>query len=145
MNLIVKSFNDISTVELYEILKSRAAVFVVEQNINYQDMDDIDYRSLHCFFMEDKKVVAYLRAFYEDESNSVVRMGRVLTLEHGKGLGEELILKSLVAIKENMNAKKIVGHAQAYALPFYEKYGFKSVGDVFIEEGIEHISVELDL
>lgn len=50
MNLIVKEFSELSTKELYEILKSRSKIFVVEQNINYLDMDDIDYRSLHCFF-----------------------------------------------------------------------------------------------
>ena len=49
--LIAKHFNELTTKELYEILKARAAIFIMEQNIQYQDMDDIDYESLHCFYM----------------------------------------------------------------------------------------------
>ena len=66
----------------------------MEQNIHYQDMDNIDYKSLHCFFVEDSKVIAYLRAYYEENDIDIVRIRRVLTLEHGKGIGKELITKS---------------------------------------------------
>lgn len=145
MKLIAKRFEELSTKELYEILKTRSEIFVVEQNIHYQDMDDIDYRSLHCFFMEDNKVIAYLRAFYEDESKGIIRMGRVLTLHHGNGVGKCLLKESLEAIKTKMNCKKIVGHAQKHALGFYEKFGFKAVSNDFLEEGVVHVSVELDM
>lgn len=145
MKLIAKRFEELSLSELYEILKARAQVFIMEQNINYLDMDDIDYRSLHCFFMEDNKVIAYLRAFYEDESESIVRMGRVLTLQHGRGIGKILLKESLEVIKNRMNCKKIVGHAQKHALGFYEKFGFRAISDDFLEEGVVHVSVELDM
>lgn len=145
MQLIAKTFQELTTTELYEILKARAEIFIMEQKINYQDMDDIDYQSLHCFFMEDNKVIAYLRAFYEDQDQGIVRMGRVLTLQHGKGVGKYLLEESITAIKDRMNCQKIVGHAQKYALGFYEKLGFKAVTDDFIEEGIVHIGVELEL
>ena len=52
MNLISKKFNELSTTEIYEILKARSEIFILEQNIHYQDMDGVDYNSLHCFFME---------------------------------------------------------------------------------------------
>ena len=61
-------------------------------------MDDIDYNSLHCYIMDDNKVVAYLRAFSQDDNKYIVRVGRVLTLVHGNGLGKELMQKSIVAI-----------------------------------------------
>ena len=56
MNLIIKTFQELDTKELYEILKARASIFIMEQNINYQDMDDIDYKSIHFFYMENDKV-----------------------------------------------------------------------------------------
>ena len=72
-----------------EILRARAEVFVVEQNCVYQDLDGIDYESLHVFFEEDGKVTAYLRAFRKD--TDIVQMGRVLTLHHGTGLGGRIL------------------------------------------------------
>jgi ElaA protein len=85
MKVVSKFFGELTTVELYELLKARAEIFVVEQNCVYQDLDDKDYRSLHVFYEEEKKVTAYLRAFVIEEG--VVQMGRVLTREHGRGLG----------------------------------------------------------
>lgn len=145
MNLIIKKFEELNTIELYEILKARAEIFIMEQNIHYQDMDNIDYKSLHCFFMENNKVIAYLRAFYEENNNDVVRIGRVLTLKHGNGIDRELLEKSLKAIKEQMNCKKISMDAQKYAVGFYEKFGFKTVSNDFLEEGIVHVVMELDV
>ncbi len=145
MDLLVKNFSELTAAELYEILKARSEIFVMEQQILYQDMDDIDYRSLHCFFMEDNRVTAYLRAFYEDESKGCVRIGRVLTLEHGKGLGKELMLRSMEAICSRMKCNKFCMDAQKYAIGFYEKLGFKVTSDEFLEEGIMHVVMELDL
>lgn len=145
MNLISKTFEELNTNELYEILKARAEIFIMEQNIHYQDMDNVDYNSLHCFFMENNKVVAYLRAFYQDDNKDIVRIGRVLTLQHGNGIGRELIKQSLDVIKEKMKCKKICGNAQKYALGFYEKFGFRAVSDDFLEEGIVHIAIELEV
>ena len=85
MNLVTKFFDELTTLELYEILKARAEIFVVEQNCIYQDLDDKDYNSLHVFYEVDGKVTAYLRAFIKEEG--VVQIGRVLTVEHGTGLG----------------------------------------------------------
>lgn len=142
MNLISKKFEDLNTVELYEILKARSEIFIMEQNIHYQDMDNIDYRSLHCFFMEDNKVTAYLRAFFQDENKEVVKVGRVLTIKHGNGIGKDLMLQSLTAIREKMKCKKIIMDAQKHAEGFYEKLNFKTVSDDFLEEGIVHVSME---
>lgn len=145
MNLIVKEFNELDTIELYEILKARSEIFNIEQNIHYQDMDNIDYKSLHCFFMEENKVNAYLRAYYEGDNRNIVKIGRVLTLEHGKGIGKEFFTKSLIAIKDKMKCKKIIIDAQKYAIGFYEKFGFQIISDDFLEEGIVHVAMELQL
>ena len=140
MELIAKSFSELSLEELYEIVKSRAEVFLLEQHIICQDLDDMDYKSLHCFFHEDNRVTAYLRAFLLEPE--VVTVGRVLTLEHGKGLGRELMLQSMETIKKHFACKKISLHAQKQAVGFYQKLGFYAVSDEFLEEGVIHISME---
>ena len=99
MKLITKYFHELTTTELYEILKSRAEIFVVEQNCIYQDLDDIDYQSLHIFYEDNGKVIAYLRAFEKDSETGIVQMGRVLTLTHGTGLGGNLLKKGIRQIK----------------------------------------------
>lgn len=145
MNLIIKTFQELDTKELYEILKARASIFIMEQNINYQDMDDIDYKSIHFFYMENDTVIAYLRAFYKDNEKEAVQIGRVLTLEHGKGLGKKLIENSLPEIKKRLPSKKIVMDAQTHAISFYEQFGFVVISEEFLEEGIMHVQMKLEL
>lgn len=144
MELIIKKFSELSTVELYEILKSRLEVFMLEQNIICQDLDDVDYVSTHYFFREGDRVVAYLRTF-EGASKEVLMMGRVLTLEHKKGIGRELMTKAIEHIKSTTNYKKISLHAQKSAIGFYEKLGFLITSPEFLEEGVVHVAMELVL
>lgn len=143
MQFAVKKFDELTTIELYEILKARAEIFIMEQEICYQDMDDVDYASLHCFFMEDQKVTAYLRAFYIEEG--IVKIGRVLTLHHGNGTGRALFEQSLKIIKERMKCKKICMDAQKHAVGFYEKFGFQVTSEDFWEEGVIHNVMELEI
>lgn len=143
MELIAKTFEELDTRELYEILKARSEIFLLEQGIVCQDMDDEDYNSLHCFFTEEGKVTAYLRAFYIDEQT--VKIGRVLTLKHGNGTGRELMNRSLKVIEEKMNCKKITVNAQKQAMGFYEKLGFKVTSDEFLEERVIHVKMDLEL
>lgn len=142
MELKSKFFNELSTKELYELLRARAEIFVVEQNCVYQDLDCKDYNSLHVFFEKDDAVVAYLRAFLKEEG--VVQIGRVLTLEHGKGFGGKILSAGLEKIKENFNPKKIYLEAQCYAIGFYEREGFQVCSETFLEDGIPHVEMELN-
>ena len=141
MNFVKKTFSELTVDELYEILKSRAEVFLLEQNIVCQDLDDMDRSSLHCFFTDKNRVVAYLRAF--SVSEDTVKIGRVLTLEHGKGLGSKLMKKSFEEIKNHFGARTICVHAQKQAAGFYEKMGFETVSDEYLEEGIVHVTMEM--
>lgn len=145
MNTIIKSFNELTTTELYEILKSRAAVFGVEFNCAYQDMDDVDYNSLHVFVEEYGKVVAYLRIFANKTEAGTVQMGRVLTTKRGIGLGEKVVKAGIEAARTKMMAKKIYIEARTYTVDFYERFGFKVTSDEFYEVGIPHVSMELEI
>ena len=136
-----KNFDELSTNELYEILRARAEIFVVEQNCVYQDLDGIDYESLHVFAEEGGKVTAYLRAFYKDEDT--VQMGRVLTLRHGEGLGGKLLREGIAQIRARMHPAKICIDAQCYATGFYEREGFRICSEEFLEDGIPHVRMVL--
>ena len=142
MNFYAKRFDELSSRELYEILRSRAEIFVVEQKISYVDMDGIDYNSLHCYIEDEDRVKAYLRAFYDAECS--VKVGRVLTLSHGEGLGRELMKRSLEAIREKMPAACIYLNSQEHAIGFYKKLGFRVTSDLFYEEHIPHYRMELN-
>ena len=144
MRITAKMFDELTTTELYEIFKARAAIFIMEQGINYQDMDDVDYESIHCFIKDGNRIIAYLRAFYKSHEPNVVKIGRVLTMEHGKGTGRILLTESLPVILERMPCEKIYIESQKYAIGFYEKFGFKRISDEFLEEGIIHVAMERD-
>ena len=145
MDLIVKEFNELTTVEVYEILRARSTVFILEQKMNCQDMDRTDYSSLHFFYQEDSEVMAYLRAYYKDDSKDTVQIGRVLTLKHGNGLGRRLLEESIPVIKKKFHCKKICLDSQIHAVGFYEKLGFKVTSDEFLEEGVIHVTMELNV
>lgn len=145
MKLKAKLFSQLTTTELYEILKARAEIFVVEQNCIYQDLDDIDYRSLHIFYESEGKVIAYLRAFEKDSATGIVQIGRVLTVTHGTGLGGKLLKEGLSQVKEKMNPSSIYIEAQCYATGFYEREGFIISSNEFLEDGIPHVEMILNL
>ena len=86
-------------------------------------------------------VRAYLRAF--EVTPGVVKIGRVLTIEHGKGLGGELLRSALEEIRRRLRPEKIVVDAQCHAIGFYEKAGFVTCSEEFLEEGIRHVKMEL--
>ena len=145
MNFIAKNFSELSLTELYEILKARSQIFIVEQNMHCQDIDGIDQKARHFFIEEDGNILAYLRAFYENESKNVVRIGRVLSITHGVGLGADIMRKAIEDIKKNMKCKKICLDSQKHAIGFYEKLGFKTVSSEFLEEGVIHVRMELEI
>lgn len=138
----VKTFSELTVDELYRILAARAAVFVVEQMCPYQDIDGIDRKALHVWREEDGKLLCYLRAFPVAEDNSVFQIGRVLSTVRGQGLGALVLEDALEALESRYPLKRIVLEAQCYATGFYERYGFRTEGEPFDEDGIPHIRME---
>ncbi len=145
MNFIAKDFSELTLVELYEILKARSQIFILEKNMHCQDIDGIDYKARHFFIEENGKILAYLRAFYTDDSKKVVRIGRVLSITHGVGLGANIMRKAMADITQNMKCEKICLDSQKSAIGFYEKLGFKNVSDEFLEEGVIHVRMQLEI
>ena len=144
MEFIIKRFEELTVYELYEILKVRVSVFVVEQEYPYQEMDEKDKNAYHVFIKDNQGIKAYLRVLDKGISFDEVSIGRVLTLERGIGLGDKILEKGIEVAKEKMNANKIRIEAQCYAKGFYERFGFKQVSDEFLEDGIPHIQMLLE-
>ena len=138
----IKSFDELTTRELYEIVRARTEIFLLEQRIICQDFDRVDYDSLHCFLEEDGHVVAYLRAYRAD--GQTVQIGRVLSITHGMGLGTRLMQESLPEIQRKLPCSFFTLHAQTRAQAFYERLGFVVTSPVFMEEGIPHVSMTLE-
>lgn len=145
MNLVIKNFKELSGLEVYEILRARSQVFIVEEKMNCQDMDYQDFNSRHYFLEEDGKVLSYMRVYFDDENKESVKIGRVLSIKRKIGLGRKLFESSLSDIKKYFRVKKIVLHSQKHAIGFYEKLGFKTVSDEYIEEGVVHVTMMLDI
>lgn len=139
MEFKTKFFAELSGREVYEIVRARQEIFLMEQNIVCRDFDGVDYDALHCFLWEGDRVVAYMRAFM---SEGDVHLGRFLTIRHGEGLGRRLMELSLPVVKEKFGCESISFHAQRHAEGFYKKLGFVTVSDVFLEEGIEHVEMK---
>ena len=142
MELLVKHFNELSTTELYGILKTRAEIFVVEQDCVYQDLDDKDQDAIHIFCWEGDRVAACLRVFWNDEAKGVAQIGRVVTLKHGTGLGGKLLHAGVELALNEFKAKKIYLEAQEYAKGYYAKEGFVVVSEPCLEDGIPHVKME---
>ncbi len=143
MNFVAKYFTELTTCELYEILKARSQVFIVEKGMRCQDIDGVDIKARHFFLEENGKVFVYLRAFYEDDTKNIVRIGRVLSVTHGIGLGADIMKKATADIMKNMKCKAICLDSQKQAIGFYEKLGFKTVSGEFLEEGVIHVKMQL--
>jgi ElaA protein len=134
-----KRFDELTTDELYELLRIRSEVFVVEQDCVYQDLDGDDQPSLHLWLTEGDKVVALCRVCPAGTHMERVSIGRVITTVRGKGYGKLIMLAGIEAAKAHFDAQSIDIEAQEYARGFYEQVGFRQSSDPFILDGIPHI------
>lgn len=139
MQTVVKAFQELSVDELYEILRLRAEVFVVEQNCVYQDLDEVDKDAYHVYLKDEDEIVAYLRVVDKGKRLDEVSVGRVISLKRRCGLGSALMREGIKVAKEKFGAKKVKVGAQCYARPFYESVGFRPVSDEYMEDGIPHV------
>lgn len=138
--LRVKHFSSLTKTELYELLKARFKVFYTEQNCRYLDLDNIDYHAFHLCVFHKGEVIAYARLF-EGKENGVWHIGRMLTTERQKGFGK-YILEQTISEAMRLGAKALELHAQTQAIGFYQAYGFKKEGEVFIEADIPHVKMK---
>lgn len=143
MNLEIKKFNELTVEELYDILKVRSEVFVVEQNCVYNDQDGKDIDSIHIMIKEGNKIMAYLRVIKPGVSYDNASIGRVLVTSEArkKGLARKIVCAGIDYIINSWNEDKITIGAQNYLRDFYESLGFEAVSEVYSEDGIPHLDM----
>ena len=143
MTLNVKRFGELTPYELYEILRLREAVFVVEQACAYQDIDGKDRGAIHAWLSDADGIAAYLRVLDRGVYDEEVAIGRVLSLRRRQGLATRLLREGIRIAREEFGAEVISVEAQVYARALYEKLGFRQASEEFLEDGIPHIRMLL--
>ncbi len=143
--LHIKTFDQLTTSELYALLRVRSEVFVVEQDCVYQDVDNNDQTAIHIWLTRGDKVVAMCRICPEGTKMAHTSIGRVVTTERGKGYGMLVMKIAILTVKDRIpSARHIDIEAQLTKLKFYERLGFVATSDSFMMEGLLHINMRLE-
>lgn len=136
-----KPFTALTPDELYAILRLRIDVFIVEQQCIFQDADNNDQQAMHLMFWENNQLAAYSRLFAPGIMYPESSIGRILTNSQfrNKNYGKKLLTESIQQIYRLYGLQPIQIGAQLYLKKFYESFGFRQSGDIYVEDGIDHI------
>jgi len=143
LNIKVKTFQEFTTQELYDVLQLRSEVFVVEQDCVYLDIDGKDQKALHVVGYKNENIVAYTRVFKPGDYFEYASIGRVVVSkkERKYKYGYDIMHASIEAIKIHYNTSEIKISAQTYLKRFYNNLDFFEVGEEYLEDGIPHIGM----
>ena len=143
MKFITKLFDQLSLDELYEIIKLREQVFVVEQNCPYLECDGYDKKAVHLYAAIGAAIAAYTRILPPGLHYQEVSFGRVLVNEkyRRKGFAEKLLKECLNCIEEKYPKTNIKISAQTYLVEFYRRFGFEIISDEYLEDNIPHVNM----
>ena len=147
MKITVFKYQDLGPDRLYEILKLRSEVFVVEQKCAYQDLDNKDEKALHLVGEKNNKIIAYTRIFKKGAFFKNSSIGRVLVKKkyRNKDYGRKIMTSSIEKLKKDPKEEIIEISAQKYLLKFYSELGFEKVGEEHLEDNIPHVKMILKI
>jgi len=144
INFYHKNFDQLLVDELYNILRLRQEVFIVEQDCPYLDNDGLDQASSHVIGLQEEKIVAYARILPKSiQYNDYAAIGRVVTSApvRGQKIGQQLFDFALKTCCSLYPKDPIKLSSQVYIKKFYASFGFEEVGETYLEDGIPHISM----
>ena len=144
MELHVKRFRELTVDELYDLLKLRTDVFVVEQRCPYPELDGLDREAVHVWLSDGEGVAACLRVMDRGAESEYVSIGRVVAARRRQGLGSRVLAEGIRAARTCFGAEKIYLEAQTYARGLYEKQGFRAISEEFLLDGIPHVKMLLE-
>ena len=138
-----KTFHSLTALELYQIMRLRNEVFVVEQQCVYQDADNKDPQCYHLMLWDHSQLIGYARLLPAGLAFDEPSIGRVISspMVRGKGVGKLLLTKAIKANNELFGNTAIKIGAQLYLKNFYEAFGFEQTSDVYLEDNIKHIEM----
>ena len=136
-------FLELSRHDLYELLRLRSEVFVVEQECVFQDMDGSDNQAMHLLGRRDGRLLAYARCFQAGVKYAEASIGRIVTSPSARGekLGHDLLNESVARLCKAWGVQPIRIGAQSRLLAFYEGHGFVATGPHYVEDGIDHLEM----
>ncbi|MDC3417059.1 GNAT family N-acetyltransferase [Aquibacillus salsiterrae] len=139
----LRKFDELTTDELYQIIKARIDVFVVEQTCPYPELDNHDQASSHLFLQDKTDIVAYARLIPEKNIYEEASIGRVLVSKshRGKGYAKDLMEKAINILVNDWKVGAIKLHGQEYLRQFYGSLGFKEISEVYLEDNIPHVDM----
>jgi ElaA protein len=140
---IIKSFNELTTIELYSYLQLRVNVFIVEQSCPYPELDGYDLDSYHLTYIENDEVLAYARILPAGIKYQRISIGRVIVDQksRGRGLAKELMNQAIEFSREKWPNTDIQLQAQTYLKHFYGSFGFIEISEEYDEDGIPHVDM----
>ena len=140
----IKPFEALSVHELYDLLRLRSEIFVVEQNCVYLDLDGKDKVALHLFGEFEGKIVAHARLFKAGISFDKASIGRVVVDANyrDKKWGHELMREAIAGVFLHFGESQITIGAQLYLKKFYESHGFVQISEMYVEDDIPHIEMK---
>ena len=138
--------SELSAAQLYQVLALRNAVFVVEQNCPYQDLDgaDLSGENRHLLAILDRQLIAYARILAPVTADKPVKIGRVIVCSEARGLslGNRLMEQAIATCEHFWPQHKIFLSAQAHLQNFYSRFGFETVSEEYLEDNIPHIDMQ---
>tara|TARA_B100000497_G_scaffold117067_1_gene142035 strand:- start:113 stop:547 length:435 start_codon:yes stop_codon:yes gene_type:complete len=140
LKIDIINYSDLSKDQLFDLIKLRINVFVVEQNCPYQELDEIDLISNHVIGSNNNEIVALGRLYKKEDS---IHIGRIAVKKEFRNLGyaRELMQFTLNFLKLNYPTLGIELSAQEYLLNFYISLGFSTIGEMYLEDGIPHVKM----
>jgi len=145
INWQLKSFHNLTAAELYQLLRLRSEVFVVEQDCVFLDMDNKDQDCWHLLGWKSHLLAASTRLVPPGIAYDEMSIGRVVSSPQarGEGIGRLLMVESIDQCYKLFGRNPIRIGAQLYLEKFYSTLGFRSVGEVYLEDGIQHVEMLL--
>jgi ElaA protein len=137
-------FDELTPDKLYELLRFRQAIFVVEQSSPYPDLDGLDQGAWHLLLRLDGELAGYLRLI---PAPPPARIGRVAVAASARGrrLGRRLMEEALLFYRAQYQGVPVTLTAQTHLVPFYRSYGFEPTDAPFDDFGVAHVAMELRL
>jgi ElaA protein len=145
MQIEFKAFDELTSQEVYDMMKLRFDVFVLEQKCLYPEFDDIDAKAVHVLIKDEEELAASARLYKKTDKRA--SFGRVVVDEvyRGRTIGKELVRESINYIHANWDVREIEIGAQTQLNAFYTSFGFEDIGDEYDDAGIMHVDMLLTL
>ena len=141
MDTVILHYSELDKDTLYDILRLRVSVFIVEQDCPYMDIDDNDRDAYHMICREDGEIKGYLRILKKGVTFKEASIGRVIAVDRRRGIASDMLSLAIGFVRDVLHEDTIRIGSQVYAEGLYSKVGFVRDGEEYLEDGIPHVEM----